>query len=342
MSIQEVSAERKFWGTPELIENLLPFLDAFSTKNLAESHKLTRRILRNSLNWNKLIKRTFPQKRYTIMNHYYVPEPTNVILEFEREKARLLAEILSMSKDSSQLEMDLLHAICERFSLTYEQDGIYFYSHFVNVSCSCLQTHRVSLWGFLVLEDVAAILDSREQSILEMASKELVEPLLTALGSRALHQEEMVERIQSRSVRCNSKKSAEALATLAEKTQAWWGLGDIHVDNVIGAEGWTSIRKALELLSRKRQIYVQMFSERHTMTAGKKEDMKAIWDVIQDWEVKSDEGSVSYKMSFSNVEGRTDRGWEDWEGVYGLRKGLGSIIQMSHEEWLEELANLPW
>ena len=342
MSLQEISAERKFWGTPELIENLLPFLDTSAAQNLAESHKLTRHILTNGLNWNKLIKRTFPEKQ---LNHYSVPEPMDVIFESERSKAVSLAKILSMNKDltpQSQLEMDLVHAVCERFSLTNKQDGIYFYTSFVNVSCSCLQTHRVSLWGFLVLEDVAAILDSREQSILEMASKELVEPLLTALGSRALHQEEIVERIQSRSVRCNSKKSAEALATLAEKTQAWWGLGDIHVDNVIGAEGWTSIRKALELLSRKRQIYVQMFSERHTMTAGKKEDMKAIWDVIQDWEVKSDEGSVSYKMSFSNVEGRTDRGWEDWEGVYGLRKGLGSIIQMSHEEWLEELANLPW
>ena len=117
MSIQEFSAERKFWATPELVRTLLPFLDTSSTKQLAESHKLTRWILENSFNWNKLIKRTFPQKRYY---HYSVPEPTNVILEFEREKARLLAEILSMSKDSSQLEMDLLHAICEKFSLAYK------------------------------------------------------------------------------------------------------------------------------------------------------------------------------------------------------------------------------
>ena len=90
MSIQEVSAERKFWWTPELIENLLPFLDTSSTTNLAESHKLTRRILINALNWKKLIKRTFPQKRYTIMNHYSVPEPTNLILEFERERQGVL------------------------------------------------------------------------------------------------------------------------------------------------------------------------------------------------------------------------------------------------------------
>ena len=342
MSLQEISAERRFWGTAELIENLLPFLDTSATNQLAESHKLTRRILRNSLSWNKLIERTFPHEQYTTMNHYSLPEPMDAILESERSQAVSLANILSLNKDpasQSQLEMDLLHAICERFSLTYKPGSIH--ANFVNVSCSCLQTHRVSLWGFMLLEDVEGILGSRAQIILEMAgtwNKELGEPLLTALGSRALRQEEMVERVRSRSVRCNNEKSVEALATLVEKTQAW-GLGEIHVDKVIGAEGWTTIRKAVELLSRKRQMYtyVQMSSERHTMTAGKREDMKAIWDVIQDWEVKSDEGSVSYKMSFLNVDGRTDSGWEDWEGVYGPRKGLGSIIQMSHEEWLEEV-----
>ena len=52
MSIQEFSAEMKFWGTPELIENLLPFLDTSSTKHLAESHKLTRQLLENSLSFS--------------------------------------------------------------------------------------------------------------------------------------------------------------------------------------------------------------------------------------------------------------------------------------------------
>ena len=218
MSIQEVSAERKFWGTPELIENL-PFLDAFSTKNLAESHQLTRRILRNGLNWNKLIKRTFPQKRYY---HYSVPEPTNVILEFEREKARLLAEILSMSKDSSQLEMDLLHAICEKFSLAYKPTGFSNTGNFVSVSCSCLQTHQVSLWGFLLLEDVAATLDSRAQSILEVESDKLMEPLLTALWSKLLRQEGMVRRLQSQqqSWTLNNLKSADS-ALLRHLPPSW-------------------------------------------------------------------------------------------------------------------------
>ena len=170
MSLQEISAERIFWGTAELIENLLPFLDTSSTQQLAESHKLTRRILRNSLSWNKLIERTFPHEQYTTMNHYSLPEPMDAIFESERSQAVSLAKILSLNKDpasQSQLEMDLLHAICERFSLTCKPGSIH--ANFVNVSCSCLQTHRVSLWGFMLLEDVEGILGSRAQIILEMA-----------------------------------------------------------------------------------------------------------------------------------------------------------------------------
>ena len=96
MSLQEISAERRFWGTAELIENLLPFLDTSSTQQLAESHKLTRRILRNSLSWNKLIERTFPHEQYTTMNHYSLPEPIDAILESERSQAVSLAKILML------------------------------------------------------------------------------------------------------------------------------------------------------------------------------------------------------------------------------------------------------
>ena len=78
MSIQEFSAKRKFWGSPELMEHLLPFLDTSTTKQLAEAHKLTRRILGNALNWNKLIKRTFPHSRYTTLDHYSEPDSTNM------------------------------------------------------------------------------------------------------------------------------------------------------------------------------------------------------------------------------------------------------------------------
>ena len=59
MSLGQGLAERKVWATPELVANLLPFLDLASIKKLAESHRLTRQILGGAFVWNKLMKRTF-------------------------------------------------------------------------------------------------------------------------------------------------------------------------------------------------------------------------------------------------------------------------------------------
>ena len=49
----EFDAEKKFWERPELVENLLLFLDLASTKELAKSHWLTRQILGNVFSWKQ-------------------------------------------------------------------------------------------------------------------------------------------------------------------------------------------------------------------------------------------------------------------------------------------------
>ena len=58
---EAAAAVRQFLGTPELVEKLLPYLDLTSTKHLAESHQLTRKLLRKPLTWNKLIHRILHQ-----------------------------------------------------------------------------------------------------------------------------------------------------------------------------------------------------------------------------------------------------------------------------------------
>ena len=61
MASDEQSAEKKFWRTPELVENaLLPVLDIESIEQMAKSHDLTVEILGKTFTWNKLVKRTFP------------------------------------------------------------------------------------------------------------------------------------------------------------------------------------------------------------------------------------------------------------------------------------------
>ena len=99
-----------FWNTPELIERLLPYLDAESTKCLAEAHDLTQETLltRDSI-WNKLLRRTFSYSKNTRWDEEKVEEETLM------PKARLLAQILKMASDPKSLQLDLLHVICEKF-----------------------------------------------------------------------------------------------------------------------------------------------------------------------------------------------------------------------------------
>ena len=49
-------AEKKFWGCPELVENLFPFLDTNSISCLTQAHKPVLDIVLGKTVWNKLIK----------------------------------------------------------------------------------------------------------------------------------------------------------------------------------------------------------------------------------------------------------------------------------------------
>ena len=60
MDIHEESAEKKFWKTPELVEELLGFLDLDSIKQLARHHVLTKEILGKEVVWQKILKRAMP------------------------------------------------------------------------------------------------------------------------------------------------------------------------------------------------------------------------------------------------------------------------------------------
>ena len=56
MDLHEESAEKKFWKTPELVEELLDFLDLDSIKQ----HVLTKEILGKEVVWQKILKRAMP------------------------------------------------------------------------------------------------------------------------------------------------------------------------------------------------------------------------------------------------------------------------------------------
>ena len=92
-------AEKKFWGTPKLMENLLPFLDTYSitclaqvntslqildynlTISLAQAYKAALGVILDKAVWNNLIKRVCNWKRTL--------KPPNQEKEFQQMRIRV-------------------------------------------------------------------------------------------------------------------------------------------------------------------------------------------------------------------------------------------------------------
>ena len=322
MSVDELSggvgAERMFWGTPELVEKLLPLLDLKPIKQLAVAHKLTRQILGKAFIWNKLIKRIFPRDHNI-----------DVRLKSEVQKAKLLSVLLSLSEDSdrSQLGMDLIHTICERHPILDPNSST------IDMGCSCGQTHSVSKWGCLLLKEVEARGQESHLCVDQVKAKSLQVPLLTAVSSMVAAQQGMVKKLAVYHFVCKDKETADAIAVLLERTHTveifggdFWR-SSIFIEGEIGTEGWSSIRRAVDhLATAVGKDTIILFSSRTLMREGGRDDLKAILENSSHLSVSNDEDD-RYLILMVNS-------WEGW-GV-GPR-GLEAVIYGSVEEWLEEL-----
>ena len=164
------------------------------------------------------------------------------------------------------------------------------------------------------------------------------ESLLGALSSGVLRQQDMVEELVFRYMGCNNNR-AEAWATLVEKSNAFsTPIMGRHFHNVniakgIGADGWAAVRRVVERLSTLSVIDIYLVSERKSMGSGRREDIEAIWNAAFSFCVFSDEGSIEL---FKTEEG-TPGWWKYGEQHHRSWTGMDQIIDMSEQEWQEEM-----
>ena len=136
-------AEEKFWQLPELIEELLKFLDLESTLQLARAHERTRNILQGRKAWNNLLKRSS-------LNAWSDLKP--------------LVAILKLMKDTKSNLLDLLEAICEEHP-SLENDNPFFDGS-VQVRCPRHEGfHSISGRGFFLLEQVEKAFGTTELTV---------------------------------------------------------------------------------------------------------------------------------------------------------------------------------
>ena len=145
---EQREAEAKFWATPDLVEKLFSTLDLDSTLSLALV--MNKEILKRGMTpmvWSGLVRESF-----------LISLSDDLDLDDTLDVARNLASILKIMKMPKALLLDALHVICET-DLWDSTDEL-------QVTCpSHSEPHSVSGCGFILMEEMEAILQTTEQSI---------------------------------------------------------------------------------------------------------------------------------------------------------------------------------
>ena len=275
---------KNFWGNPDLVEKLLPYLDVFTIILLAESRiSCTIQILqKTSAVWVKLVRRTFPDIQIwpdTSSGRYW-----NLVKErFEEEKIQILhlTSILTMMDNPKSHTQDLLEVICEKFPPIVSAGRSDFS---IKLACPCHQSqHSVSPLSFLLLEEVDGALGSSAplQEVLQVKVPFLVDPLMSALGSRVSKQQGKMTKMHSGPAVCLNRKNAANLYALVWKCeQTQLRVFDLRIEGNIEADGWADLARALSLYLNPELDWFTVNATREAMKEARIEDLKAVWDSL--------------------------------------------------------------
>ena len=239
---QEDDASLKFWNNPDLMENLLPFLDVQSTLNLARS-KISKCLdllqdKENPSNWRNLIKSSIPDSfRLEDEEDWNLLRAT---FEQMREQMSPLIDILKLMKDSNSQMQDLLKVLCEKSSIEGKKD---VWDPFVEISHSSHGSHQLSPLGFLILEAIEVEFDSALYEIIEIWGPWSVDELsLSAFAGRLSRQNRKMTWSEFEQDRLMSTSSAEALCTLIQNCETTT-LCRVRVSGNIEAAGWAALAR---------------------------------------------------------------------------------------------------
>ena len=217
-------AEVMFWMTPELVENLLSFLDPASILVLAKTHPLTREVLQSGFNWTRFLKRSCPKQSFTLRPRFrrlLPPGPDNkqLIVSLMQQYATKALEpiieiLLLIGKPESHL-MQLLDLICENFP-----PCMYEYGNIVKVACPCQEVHEVSTFGLELLEKVERSTDTCLQQVDTIRIWSFFGPILPALKSRMLRPGGLIKKTVSLDFEFETREDVEAFLALAKSADS--------------------------------------------------------------------------------------------------------------------------
>ena len=291
-------AERKFWRTPELLENLLHFLDPESTYHLAQAHDLTKTVLQGKYVWNKFIRRSCPRPAGSSDDVW-----------------KALVALLKLMKNPSSHLLDLLDVICDRFS----PDDV---GGSVHMSCQRHPDgHFVSFEGLLVLEAIEGACGSAEQNVEAIAGEVegnprgsiLDDTLLSALSARLVRQQKMMSSVSMIHIVIGEERMVEAFKSFLEFCPAE---GTTRLSVKMSSEGggweWGALAGAM---SSYPNIVFCIEISKQLLGEGAEEEIRHVWEgiacLVVYWEQfsRTAHGEEAYERLIQ-VKGMTELEWE--------------------------------
>ena len=292
---QEDAAVKKFLQTPDLLEKLLPYLDADTTLSLAQSKIscLVKHLKDYPEVWIKMVQRTLPGDNKVGPAEWGYWNRVRESFEGKRVKMQNLAGILKMVDDADSQVSHLRHlldTICVKSPP--DEDTCY-----IQIGSTSHGFHLVSPLGFLLLEEVEVALGSTLQSVsrvdLGIYSNTLdalsaSEALMQALAARVVRQQQNLTRMEIKWIEVRSKEDAEAFLTLMENCETVVCTGTLtggeelpgmqyHIRGNIEEGGWTAMARASSMAPVRLVI-----ATREMMQAGQREDLKAVGRAVVD------------------------------------------------------------
>ena len=236
-----------------------------------------------------------------------------------------LVEILKSAEGTLDLFRDLLDLICKRFppeDRSGDGEGWYLRAGLTTPKTGWI---FVSHYGFQLLEAAEAEMGSTEQTFNWIETKDLKDPLLSAVASRLTRQGDNVDihnvdihpKVLVRShILCGGEESALAISSLMQHCRRL-NLRSLKVAKDIGTEGWAALRRALS--SKQHHVPHLDVGFKIYLASARREDVRAIWECV----------SHSWEFSGENVvlEGE-DGGEEGW-------RTLEQFLDLTKAEWIE-------
>ena len=282
-----MAVENKFWRSPDLVSQLIPFLDVASILALATVQPLVTSLIQRRFIWKDLIGRS------TICG-------SEQSVDNRKRNVGELVEILKLVADPEPHLLELLHTICEK----WEHTGS------VQVSCNLHPSgHKVDTDGFELLELVEATMGTTLQKVEEIDLGDLNEnlnsdfSLASALVARINRQSKPLQKaIINRVVLL---ANTGITANLLQNTQEW-EVEAFLLQRDFGREGWSWLAGHIQ---RNKDALGVIHSSALVMARAKREDLKAVWDENQScewWLLEHSRGALP----------RDSEEWGEWTTMF--------------------------